>query len=36
MPEVYKEELSTRGDLLISFYDPGNGHVRIAAYPWRE
>jgi hypothetical protein len=29
-------ELSTRGDLLISYYDPGNGHVRIAAYPWRE
>jgi hypothetical protein len=29
-------ELSTRGDLLISYYDPGNGHVGIAAYPWRE
>jgi hypothetical protein len=29
-------ELSTRGDLLISYYDPGNSHVRIAAYPWRE
>jgi hypothetical protein len=29
-------ELSTRGDLLISYYDPGNGHVRVAAYPWRE
>ena len=27
-------ELSTRGDLLISFYDPGNGRVGIAAYPW--
>ena len=29
-------ELSTRGDLMISYYDPGNGHVRLAAYPWRE
>ena len=27
-------ELSTRGDLLISYYDPGNGHVGVAAYPW--
>jgi hypothetical protein len=27
-------ELSTRGDLLISYYDPGNGHVAVAAYPW--
>ena len=29
-------ELSTPGDLLVSYYDPGNGHVGIAAYPWRE
>jgi hypothetical protein len=27
-------ELSTRGDLLISYYNPGNGRVGIAAYPW--
>ena len=27
-------ELSTRSRLLISYYDPGNDHVDIAAYPW--
>jgi hypothetical protein len=27
-------ELSTRADLLISYYDPGSGHVKVAAYPW--
>ena len=27
-------ELSTRGYLLISYYNPGNGQVAIAAYPW--
>ena len=27
-------ELSTPGDLLISYYDPGNEHVAVAAYPW--
>jgi hypothetical protein len=27
-------ELSTRSDLLISYYNPGNGHVGVAAYPW--
>ena len=27
-------ELSTRSDLLISYYDPGNGHLGVAAYPW--
>ena len=27
-------ELSTRGRLLISYYDPGNSHVDVAAYPW--
>ena len=27
-------ELSTLGDLLISYYDPGNDHVDVAAYPW--
>jgi hypothetical protein len=27
-------ELSTRGRLLISYYDPGNQHVNVAAFPW--
>jgi hypothetical protein len=27
-------ELSTPGDLLISYYDPGDEHVAVAAYPW--
>jgi hypothetical protein len=27
-------ELSTRGRLLISYYDPGDSHVDVAAYPW--
>jgi len=27
-------ELSTRDDLLISYYDPGNGQLGVAAYPW--
>jgi hypothetical protein len=27
-------ELSTRGDLLISYYDPGKGQLGVAAYPW--
>ena len=27
-------ELSTPSDLLISYYDPGNGQVSVAAYPW--
>jgi hypothetical protein len=27
-------ELSTRSRLLISYYDPGNSHVDVAAYPW--
>ena len=27
-------ELSTRNRLLISYYDPGNLHVDVAAYPW--
>jgi hypothetical protein len=27
-------ELSTRSHLLISYYDPGNDHVDVAAYPW--
>jgi hypothetical protein len=27
-------ELSTPGDLQISYYDPGNDHVSVAAYPW--
>jgi hypothetical protein len=27
-------ELSTRSRLLISYYDPGNQHVDVAAYPW--
>ena len=27
-------ELSTRSRLLISYYDPGNDHVDVAAYPW--
>ena len=27
-------ELSTRSRLLISYYDPGNFHVDVAAYPW--
>jgi hypothetical protein len=27
-------ELSTRSLLLISYYDPGNSHVDVAAYPW--
>jgi hypothetical protein len=29
-------ELSTRSRLLISYYDPGNHHVDITAYPWRN
>jgi hypothetical protein len=27
-------ELSTRSRLMISYYDPGNDHVDVAAYPW--
>jgi hypothetical protein len=27
-------ELSTRSRLLISYYDPGNSHLDVAAYPW--
>ena len=27
-------ELSTRSRLLISYYDPGNYHVDVSAYPW--
>ena len=27
-------ELSTRGRLLISYFDPGNEHVDVSAYPW--
>ena len=27
-------ELSTRSRLLISYYDPGNSHVDVAAFPW--
>jgi hypothetical protein len=27
-------EFSTRGDLLISSYNPGNGQVAMTAYPW--
>ena len=27
-------EISTRSRLLISYYDPGNDHVDVAAYPW--
>jgi len=27
-------ELSTPSRLLISYYDPGNDHVDVAAYPW--
>ena len=27
-------ELSTRSDLLISYYDPGTSHVEVSAYPW--
>ena len=27
-------ELSTRGQLLISYFDPGNDHVDVSAYPW--
>ena len=27
-------ELSTRSRLLISYYDPGNYHVYMSAYPW--
>jgi hypothetical protein len=27
-------EISTRDRLLISYYDPGNSHVDVAAYPW--
>jgi hypothetical protein len=27
-------ELSTRDRLLISYFDPGNNHVDISAYPW--
>jgi hypothetical protein len=29
-------ELSTRDRLLISYFDPGNNHVDVSAYPWRE
>lgn len=28
-------ELSTRGRLLLSFFDPGTGHVDVASYPWQ-
>jgi hypothetical protein len=27
-------ELSTRRQLLISYFDPGNSHVDVSAYPW--
>jgi len=27
-------ELSTRSHLLISYYNPGNDHVDVSAYPW--
>ena len=27
-------ELSTRGQLLVSYFDPGNYHVDVSAYPW--
>jgi hypothetical protein len=27
-------ELSTRSQLLISYFDPGNNHVDVSAYPW--
>jgi len=27
-------ELSTRGQLLVSYFDPGNYHVEVSAYPW--
>jgi hypothetical protein len=27
-------ELSTRGKLLVSYFDPGNNHVDVSAYPW--
>ena len=27
-------ELSTRDDLMISFFNPGTNHVEVAAYPW--
>lgn len=27
-------ELSTRSDLVISYYDPGASHVAVSAYPW--
>jgi hypothetical protein len=27
-------ELSTRGELLISFFDPGTNHVEVIGYPW--
>jgi hypothetical protein len=27
-------ELSTPNELLISFYNPGEGHVEVVAYPW--
>jgi hypothetical protein len=27
-------ELSTRSRLLISYFDPGNDHVDVSAYPW--
>src|SRR6266566_2696521 len=27
-------ELSTRGKLVISYFDPGNYHVDVSAYPW--
>jgi hypothetical protein len=27
-------ELSTRGQLVISYFDPGNDHVDVSAYPW--
>jgi hypothetical protein len=27
-------ELSTRGELLISFFNPGDDHVEVVAYPW--
>jgi hypothetical protein len=27
-------ELSTRSKLLVSYFDPGNNHVDVSAYPW--
>jgi len=29
-------ELSTRSQLLVSYFDPGDDHVDVSAYPWRS